>query len=42
MGSSNRTVDKHLEHVHAKLGVTNRRSAVVAYERLLLERDAPP
>jgi DNA-binding CsgD family transcriptional regulator len=35
LGVSPRTVDKHLEHVHAKLGVTNRVALVGAFRDLL-------
>jgi DNA-binding CsgD family transcriptional regulator len=35
LGMSERTIEKHLEHVFAKLGVPNRLAAVSLYERLL-------
>ncbi|MBB2924652.1 helix-turn-helix transcriptional regulator [Cellulomonas cellasea] len=38
LGVSPRTVDKHLEHVHTKLGVTNRAAALT----VLRERSEPP
>jgi len=36
LGIAPRTVDKHLEHAYAKLGATNRVSAVLARQRLLV------
>ncbi len=35
LGISEGTVRKHLEHVYARLGVTNRMSAVAAYPDLI-------
>jgi DNA-binding CsgD family transcriptional regulator len=37
MGISSRTVQKHLEHVYAKLGVENRTAAAAVYRRHMAE-----